>query len=232
MARHIVPGAVTVEDLIAACGGAQPNEARIDSDFGGDSTGKETYFSSWNGIKTPSATIKTGLPLWRRLAALISAVVVVVCFVQALRITDLSSIVSLKTMALISSIPERIYIPLIISLLIMWAALWQKSEVTTATEQIPNEKRILSKRTWVAAALILITIPLTIFIGIYFLGDRKYYFISLLILLETMLPFAMVFESRKPQARELVIIATLCAIAVAGRAAFFMLHSLSRLSRL
>ncbi|MDR0906493.1 MAG: ECF transporter S component, partial [Oscillospiraceae bacterium] len=36
-------------------------------------------------------------------------------------------------------------------------------------------------------------------------------------------PFALVFESRKPQARELVVIATLCAIAVAGRAAFFML---------
>ena len=33
----------------------------------------------------------------------------------------------------------------------------------------------------------------------------------------------MVFESRKPQARELVIISALCAIAVAGRAAFFML---------
>jgi len=32
-----------------------------------------------------------------------------------------------------------------------------------------------------------------------------------------------VFESRKPQARELVIVAVLCAIAVAGRAAFFML---------
>jgi uncharacterized membrane protein len=32
-----------------------------------------------------------------------------------------------------------------------------------------------------------------------------------------------VFESRKPQTRELVVIATLCALAVAGRAAFFML---------
>jgi uncharacterized membrane protein len=58
---------------------------------------------------------------------------------------------------------------------------------------------------------------------VYFLGDRKYYFISLLILFETMLPFALVFESRKPQARELVIIAVLCALAVAGRTAFFML---------
>jgi energy-coupling factor transport system ATP-binding protein len=57
----------------------------------------------------------------------------------------------------------------------------------------------------------------------HFLDDRQFYFISLLIVLQTMLPFVLVFESRKPQARELVIIAVLCAIAVVGRAAFFML---------
>jgi len=84
-------------------------------------------------------------------------------------------------------------------------------------------KQKLSKRTVAAAAMILLAIPLTIYIGIFYLGDRKYYFIALLIILETMLPFALVFESRKPQARELVVIAVLCAIAVAGRAAFFML---------
>ena len=38
-----------------------------------------------------------------------------------------------------------------------------------------------------------------------------------------MIPFLMVFESRKPKARELIVISVLCAIAVAGRAAFFML---------
>jgi hypothetical protein len=42
---------------------------------------------------------------------------------------------------------------------------------------------------------------------LYYLGSRKYYFIALLILLETMLPFGLVFESRKPQARELMVIA-------------------------
>lgn len=33
----------------------------------------------------------------------------------------------------------------------------------------------------------------------------------------------MAFEGRKPQAREIVIIAVLCALGVAGRAAFYML---------
>jgi energy-coupling factor transport system ATP-binding protein len=57
---------------------------------------------------------------------------------------------------------------------------------------------------------------------VYFAG-RSYRWISLLILMEAMLPFFLVFEKRKPQARELVVIAVLCAIGVAGRAFFFML---------
>lgn len=55
------------------------------------------------------------------------------------------------------------------------------------------------------------------------LGDRKYYFISLLIILCALLPFVMIFEQRRPQAREIVIIAVLAAIAVVGRSAAFML---------
>ncbi len=91
------------------------------------------------------------------------------------------------------------------------------------TVQVAPSNRKLSKRSIAAAAMILLAIPLTIYVGIYFFGDRKYYFISLLIILESMLPFALIFESRKPQARELVNIAVLCAIGVAGRVAFFML---------
>lgn len=87
----------------------------------------------------------------------------------------------------------------------------------------PIRTRKLSSRTWLAALLILIVIPATILFGIFVLDDRKYYFISLLIILYTLVPFALVFEKRKPQARELVVIAVLAAIAVAGRAAFFML---------
>ncbi|MBR6523527.1 MAG: ATP-binding cassette domain-containing protein [Clostridia bacterium] len=89
--------------------------------------------------------------------------------------------------------------------------------------QIPKSDRKLTKRTLVATFLILLLIPLTIYVGVFFLGNRKYYFTSLLIIIETMIPFLMVFESRKPKARELIIISVLCAIAVAGRSAFFML---------
>ena len=89
------------------------------------------------------------------------------------------------------------------------------------TRKLRNRK--LPMRTIVAAVMVLLAIPVTIYVGVFLFDDRRFYFISLLIILQTMLPFALVFEGRKPQARELVIIAVLCAIGVAGRGAFFML---------
>ena len=89
--------------------------------------------------------------------------------------------------------------------------------------QVQKDKRRLRKRTIIAAIMILFLIPLTIFVGVYYLGDRKYYFISLMIILEALLPFALIFEGRKPQAREIVIISVLCGIAVTGRCAFAMI---------
>lgn len=91
------------------------------------------------------------------------------------------------------------------------------------------------KRTVVAAILIILVIPAAILLGAQWMQTfqfsffgitvsiRSYYFISLFVIICTLIPFFMVFEKRKPQARELVVIAVLSAIAVAGRAAFFML---------
>ena len=86
-----------------------------------------------------------------------------------------------------------------------------------------NKKTKLTKRSLLSALLVVITIPLTILLGIYHLDDRKYYIISMLIILQTLLAFATVFENRKPKARELITISVMCAIAVAGRTVFFML---------
>ncbi|MEG1887429.1 MAG: ECF transporter S component, partial [Oscillospiraceae bacterium] len=88
---------------------------------------------------------------------------------------------------------------------------------------MPENNKKLNKRTILASVMILILIPATIAFGIIFFNDRKYYIISILIIIYTMIPFFMVFESRKPQARELVIISVICAIAIASRVAFFML---------
>ncbi len=83
--------------------------------------------------------------------------------------------------------------------------------------------RSLHKPSLLAVIFALLTIPLTAYFGVYYLGDRKYYFISMLIIIEAMIPFIVKFEGRRPAARELMVLAVLCALAVASRAAFFML---------
>ena len=68
-----------------------------------------------------------------------------------------------------------------------------------------------------------IVLPLTIYLGIRFLPGRGYYITSTLVIVELLVPFLLAFESRKPQARELVLLATMTALDVAGRAAFYWL---------
>ncbi len=98
-----------------------------------------------------------------------------------------------------------------------------KSKEKCEKQEVKPAGRKLNNRTLMAVLVILFAIPLTIYFGTLFFGDRKYYLISILIMLETMIPFFMVFEKRKPKARELIVISVLCGIAVAGRSAFFML---------
>lgn len=62
----------------------------------------------------------------------------------------------------------------------------------------------------------LLLIPATIYFGLRFSG-RAYYVTSTLVMIETLVPFLLAFENRKPQARELVVIAVLSALAVAAR---------------
>lgn len=69
------------------------------------------------------------------------------------------------------------------------------------------------KRLRVSALLILVAMPLTIFVGARFLQDQ-YMLVSMLLLVFTMAPFFMVFERRKPKAREIVLIAMMSAITV------------------
>lgn len=57
------------------------------------------------------------------------------------------------------------------------------------------------------------------------LFDVGYYLTSVVAIVLAMLPFFVSFEGRRPQARELVLVAVLIAIAIASRAAFMWLPS-------
>ena len=80
----------------------------------------------------------------------------------------------------------------------------------------------LNNKGLIAGMIAVLLIPITLFVAWKYF-DRNYYVTSLLIIIYTMIPFFVMFEKRKPQARELVTIAVMCAIAVASRAAFIWL---------
>lgn len=81
--------------------------------------------------------------------------------------------------------------------------------------------RPLSNRTIAASAAAVALSALVIVVETYLWKNRSYYLTSLIIILLAMLPFFICFERKKPQVREIVLLAVMTALAVAGRAAFY-----------
>ena len=211
MARHLISQAVTVSDIIGCCGGELPIEPEIPE------------VTQLPAPKETAVNFKPKpLPVWRKLLAGVSLVVALLVFFYATSITDLSALINMDGISATGENQLYLYLVLIAALGVFIAAIGRRS-APSAMLQIPAKQRKLSKRTLVAAVLIVLCIPLTVFAGIMYLGNQHYNLTALLVLMECMVPFFLVFESRKPKARELVTIAVLCAIGVAGRSAFFML---------
>ena len=208
MARALLPDAVTANDIISACGGdiSKKETPTPDSD----------YINHQTDYSQKTKDNKKSINPMRIISGCIFTLVFIIL---SYLIASDSNLLRNNYLRFISKDVMKI-----IAVSLMAVALFCFiPQNDLGTKAIKNSKNKLSKRTVVAAFLILLLIPLTIYIGVTFLGNRKYYFISLLIILETMIPFFMVFESRKPKARELVIISVMCAIAVAGRSAFLAL---------
>ena len=74
----------------------------------------------------------------------------------------------------------------------------------------------MKKSNFMILIVFLALLPITLYVGMHISG-RGYYIIGTAIIVELMLPFFMRFEGRKVEARELVVVAVLCALAVGGR---------------
>ena len=74
----------------------------------------------------------------------------------------------------------------------------------------------MKRSTLISLAALLLMIPVTLYLGTQLPG-RMYYLTSTLVAIETMLPFFFRFEARKPKARELVMLAVMCALATVSR---------------
>ncbi len=213
MARAFAPEAITPEDLIAVCGGELLAVPELPED----------NFTLPKPAENTADWKPNPLAWWRKLLAALSGIVTAVLFVKVMGVDDLFALINADGMTVLAGDTLRLYGVMLLCLFTFAFSISRRSYRPDYLVQTPKEERKLSKRTIVATILILLLIPLTLFVGETYLAGKKYYFIALLIMLECMIPFFLIFESRKPQARELVIIAVLCAIGVAGRAAFFML---------
>ncbi len=202
MARELLPEAVTVPELISAFGGEER----------GCSEPERRPLPAEERTETPPVRKSAA---WALLAAAVLLALFLMGGGERLFGGDLLS----GTLPLYGKL---LYLGAVVLLCAaVLCALFLLRGPQREERQIRRER--LSKRTVVASAFCLLLVPLTIYVGIHFLGDRKYYFISLLVLLETMAPFVLCFEGRRPKPRELLVIAVLCAVAVAGRTAFFWL---------
>ena len=215
MARDFLPEAVTPDDVIASLGGETSVLPEIPA---GDYRMPLPETGDADGGSNAS-------PLWKKIGAFVSGAAAFILFLRFMKGQVLSALLNQSGFSALAQDQIVQYGIFIVLLLVFAFCVSGRSLRKDYALQVPEQKRKLSKRTAAASALILLLIPLTLFVGETYLGGRKYYFIALLVLLECMLPFFLIFEGRRPQARELVIIAVLCALGVAGRAAFFMLPS-------
>ncbi len=79
------------------------------------------------------------------------------------------------------------------------------------------------KKNSIVNTILLILCMAVIIYSLFFFEGKHYYFVSIFIILAGLLLFILEFEKRKPAVEEVVIIATMCALAVVSRIVFFSL---------
>lgn len=211
MARQCIPRAVTVADVTLCCGGAVPPEPELPRE------------KPLPPVKETAVSFRPKpLPLWRKLLAGVSLAAALAVFLYATKQVNLSSLLGAGGITDAGEKHLYLYALLVAALVVFLAAIGRRSP-PPAVVQTPVERRRLSRRTVFATAFVLVLIPVTVLAGALYLGNRYYNITAIAVLIECILPFFLVFEGRKPKARELVLIAVLCAMGVAGRMAFFML---------
>ncbi len=207
MMRGLRPDAVTAEDAVAVLGGTLP-------EWEGDAVSEIPQLAPRDSVPE-----KHTAPRWKRIGAWVSglgALAVMLRSAQSGAWNAMTDGVSLSW-----NVGGLLYGALFLLFLVALAYFTANNakDYSIATAR----KTPLSARTKWLVTLSLLLIPVTLFLCVSLSEKKQYYLTSLLVLLECMLPFFLVFEGRRPKARELVLLACLCALNVAGRAAFFML---------
>ena len=79
------------------------------------------------------------------------------------------------------------------------------------------------KKQLLSVLILCLFVPLLVVAGFFLVKGKQYLLVSLLVIAAAMLPFFLSLEQKKLKVRELVVTASIAAIAVASRGAFFFL---------
>jgi energy-coupling factor transporter ATP-binding protein EcfA2/uncharacterized membrane protein len=241
ISRNILDGAVTVREVLAAYDADMDVTGAAD---GGNDSNQGTENESLRIANQGTAEMSEAagisddkladiilnkdrkvenLSIWQIVTIAVTTVIIIFGFWNTMSVSDLSGLVQQMTVTAEGRkylVLYGVMIAAILGLLVAIRPITQKRNEDIVMDSVG---RGFGKRTVVSIVAVLVLIPATIWFGVARLGDKKYFFISLLVLLEAMLPFFVSFEDRKPKARDIVTLAVMCALAVTGRTAFFML---------
>ena len=67
----------------------------------------------------------------------------------------------------------------------------------------------------------MILVPVTVLLGYFYFHDKKYYFISALLVVEALISIILLFENRRAKLSEILTIAVMSALAAMSRVAFY-----------
>jgi len=209
IARDIVTYAITTEEVVEACGGENIDILQTEME------------EATQGFRFEYKEKKCDKWHWfRKIAALVSGTGLTALFIKFISETNLSEIVNQDGLGTQAKKQMIWHIAFLVLVAIFASCVIGKRQ--SKYDPVKMEKSKPDKQMLISIAFVLLIIPLTLFIAVKFVGNKSYYGIALIVILEIMIPFVMSFEKRKPKAREVVVLSSLCAIAVAGRTAFFM----------
>ena len=202
IARGVVDHAVTVEDVLLAYGKKTEKN-----------TGKHKQYKSITSGKAAFV---------HRLGLVVTTLVMAVCFIITIRQSDLTRLIDDGRVTSEGIVYIGIYVIFILAIGLFIRLL--RPLAREQDREIERRKRYhISRKNMIVTIVCILAAAATIWMGKAVLSDRKYYFISFLVLIEMMIPFGVAFETRKVSARDLVTVAVLCALAAVGRTAFFMM---------
>ena len=239
ISRNVLDCVVTVQDVLAAYGADMDVTGAAGSgsdDHGGESDAGKT--DNWESVKKSETGISDdkladiilskdrkveNLSIWQIVTIAVTTVIIIFGFWNTMSVSDLSGLVQQMTVTAEGRKYLVLYGVMIVAIFGLLVAIRPITKKKNEEIVMDSAGRGFGKRTVVSIVAVLVLIPATIWFGVARLGDKKYFFISLLVLLEAMLPFFVSFEDRKPKVRDIVTLAVMCALAVTGRTAFFML---------